>query len=77
MDNPETLATLVTQDTIRRKKNTHITRKPKGSATRTQTKKKTGGEHKRSRRVSISCFLQDTRYVTHIVMSCRTPLCAI
>jgi hypothetical protein len=54
MDNPETLATLGTQDEDKQKQNTQH-RKLKELATRTPPK--TGGEPKCSRRIRSSCLL--------------------
>ena len=72
--NPETSATLDTQDTERRQTNkqqnkTHNTEAKKTSNTNPP---KNRGEHRSSRRVDSSCFLKYIGSIAHIVKSDRS-----
>jgi len=65
MDYTETLTILGTQDTERRETKTNNKKHNTTQKTKkTDTTKNSCGEHRCSR---SSCFLSDTRHVTHIV----------
>ena len=75
MENPETRETFDTQDTGRRqtKQRTHHNTENKKDEQH-RPHQKTDCEPSCSRRVNASCFLRNTRHVTHAVKSCRTSL---
>jgi hypothetical protein len=70
MNNPETLATLGTQDTGRRQKQSKNKTLKHNTETKEVEQKKITGELRCSRWVRSSCFLLETCSGTHIYMYC-------